>query len=452
MMKNERYAIVLIIGFTERSGRAAWELLRDCAAEFYVYDDAPYEEKADLLTDAGIDRAHYVGPERYDFLLRAVELAVLSPGVPRSLPVVRDCLLAGVELVGEIELAYRFYRGGALLAVTGTDGKSTVVALTALMLQKSGVPARACGNIGLPFAAFVRESEPGTAAVVEVSSFQLESITTFRPNAALITNVAEDHLDRYAGMADYVAAKQRVYMNMGRPLNRQVMLNAECPELTVRPGDSPLWFARDRAQGADAYIEGKTLVEAGRVLADISGFRLPGRHNEMNALSAALLASRAGATRAGMEAALAEFDGLDHRCRPVGEYNKRLFIDNSKGTTVSSVRSSLAGFDRPIVLIAGGRDKGLDFSRIRAAVRDRVRYLVLIGEAAQRIHEVLADVPTGFAETMAEAVRSAYDHSRAGDVILLSPMCTSWDMYRDYAERGRDFADCVDALRREVTS
>ncbi len=395
MIDRKKYQNVLLIGFTNRSGEAALYLLAADAETFFVYDDAPVEKKMELLRKNGIPQKQYVNESSYHEVLRRVDLAVISPGIPRSKAVVRETLALGIETIGEIELAYRYYRGGPIVAVTGTDGKSTVVTLIDAMLKASNVKSMLCGNIGIPLSRVVKDIDKACVCVLELSSFQLESIVHFQPAVSVILNVAEDHMDRYATFTEYVNAKKRIFINQ---TNGQVLLNhdQEC----LRGDGSALYFSATSSRGCSVVLDGDNVLMNGRVLANIKKRRLTGGHNLENILAAAAAASMAGANRAGIEQAVALFSGLPHRNEFVRELKGRRFVNNSKGTTVHSVESSLRACDTPVVLIAGGRDKGLDFSLIKPLVKERVRYLVLFGEAKDKIEERLQFAATEKCDTL----------------------------------------------------
>jgi UDP-N-acetylmuramoylalanine--D-glutamate ligase len=382
-----------------------------------------------------------------------IDGVVLSPGVPASTPLVREAEARGVPVIAEVELAFPFL-GGAVVAVTGSNGKSTTATLTAAMLEEAGRPAVLCGNIGEPLAAQV-DGPPGRVFVVELSSFQLETVRWFRADAAALLNVTPDHLDRYPDFAAYAAAKARIF-------ERQVeadtaVLNADDPEVVaiaegVRRARRR-WFSLRRPLHDGCFVDGETVVEAEPGRANEELFRvgemaIHGSHNVENAMAASLLALSAGGDRASLRRVVARFDGLPHRTRRVRERRGVVWYDDSKGTNVGATLKSLEGFgDRSVHLILGGLGKGQDFSPLRQAVARKARAVYLIGAAAAEIEAALAGAaPVKRSRTLERAVAEADAASTGGEVVLLSPACASFDQFNDFAHRGRRFQELVAAL------
>ncbi|HMK42796.1 MAG TPA: UDP-N-acetylmuramoyl-L-alanine--D-glutamate ligase, partial [Dissulfurispiraceae bacterium] len=351
------------------------------------------------------------------------------------------------------------------LAVTGTNGKSTTTTLLYEMMRNAGYGVLLCGNIGVSVSEALLASglaDVGAAFrraidffVVEVSSFQLDSVETFRPSGATILNVAPDHLDRYRGMDAYVASKSRIFENQGSP--DVLVLNADdpfAPELDLKwEGLSELpdvyYFSRKQVVRG-AYTAGsKVVLSFGGTehSIDISTFGIRGAHNVENAMAASLLALTAGAGIDAVEKALREFRGLEHRMELVREVDGVQYVNDSKGTNVAAVMKSLESYTQPVILIAGGRDKDGDFNLLREPVREKVKTLILIGEAAHKISEALGDMTrTVYADSLKEAVATARAHAVPGDIVLLSPACASFDMFRNYEDRGDQFKMLVRSL------
>ncbi|GMU77648.1 MAG: UDP-N-acetylmuramoylalanine--D-glutamate ligase [Acidimicrobiia bacterium] len=395
-----------------------------------------------------------VGPEA-DALLGGVDLVVPSPGVPESHPVLRAAARAGVVCRSEVDLAAEMLeaRGRRLVAVTGTNGKTTVTELTVAMCEASGVAAVAAGNIGAPLldeAARRRDA----LVVAEVSSFQLAHTTpAFRPDAAVILNVAEDHLDWHRTFAGYAAAKARVFA--GQHTGDLLVYNADDPVVAALAGDArgrtvAFTLVDDAPAGARVVHDatGRMLVAAdGRPLVAVADLGAPAPHDLANALAAACLALDVGATPDGIARALRDFARGAHRVQTVAEIDGVRYVDDSKATNVHAALAAIRGFER-VVLVAGGRNKGLDLSPLRTAAHHLVG-VVAIGDAADEVADAFAGaVPVVRASSMAEAVRAARDQARAagGGVVLLSPACASFDWYSSYAERGDDFAREVGRL------
>jgi UDP-N-acetylmuramoylalanine--D-glutamate ligase len=389
-------------------------------------------------------------------LAAGADLVVVSPGVPLDIPFVAEARAHGARVIGELELGWEGVGGVPVYAVTGTNGKSTTATLLHLMLSEGLGRAVLGGNIGVALTGLMDEVRGAQAVVVEVSSFQLEAVETFRPRGALVLNVTPDHLDRYGGaggMDAYRAAKARIAENQGA--GDFLVLNADDPECMKigagLPTNGPevLLFSRRAA------VRG-VFARAGDIVVSLDGearlmgageVRIRGAHNLENAMAAAAAALRAGCSPEVVARVLREFPGLEHRLEFVREVDGVEYVNDSKGTNVGAVVKSLEGFDRPVVLIAGGRDKAGEFAALRDAVRGRVRALVLIGEAAGKIEAALGDLaPCHGAGSMEEAVARARRLAAPGDAVLLSPACASFDMFRDFEDRGARFKGAVWAL------
>jgi UDP-N-acetylmuramoylalanine--D-glutamate ligase len=441
---------VLVVGLG-RSGTAVAILCAARGAVVTVTD----KRGADVLAPALAELPRNIkveigGHVAASFL--AADLVVLSPGVP-EIPELVAARAAGVAVTGEMELASRFI-DATVVAITGTNGKSTTTTLIGAMMKASGRPTFVGGNLGEPLALAVGTpaGSPGGACVVEVSSFQLETVETFSPRVAVLLNITPDHLDRYRGLEDYAATKARVFA-VQHPSDFAVV-NVDDPtvrRLTEGVSARRLGFSLERRLTEGAWLDGEELVVR------LPGARpesyptaipaLVGRHNRANAL-AALLASRlTGATHAEALRALNEFQPLAHRMELVAKVAGVLFYDDSKGTNVGAVVAALDGFPRPVVLIAGGRDKGGDYGPLAAAMAHVGRAAVLMGEAADKIAAAFQSVvPVRRAATMDEAVQVAARLAQPGDAVVLSPACSSFDMFRDYAHRAQVFRAAVERV------
>jgi len=386
-----------------------------------------------------------------------IDLIAISPGVPLAEPNVRRAVANGIEVVGDIELFARAAARSRIIAITGTNGKTTVTALAGAMARAAGTDCEIAGNIGPAVldALMLREEKrqaPGLW-VLELSSFQLETTRTLAPDAATVLNITEDHLDRYAVMDDYAAAKARVFQGDGiQVLNRDDQRSLAM----ARPGRKIVTFGLNPAptaadwgvleRGGDLW-----LAQGANALLAIGETRLAGLHNAANALAALALCRALDLPLEPLLAALREFRGLRHRVELVGEAGGVRWYDDSKGTNVGSTVAALAGLARgntKVVLIAGGDGKGQDFSPLRSVVARSARCLVLIGRDAPRIEAVVADagVPIRRAASMEEAVALSAAAARPGDVVLLSPACASFDMFRDYKHRGDVFCAAVEGI------
>ena len=387
-------------------------------------------------------------------LLEGATLVVASPGLALADPFFAAARERGLEVVGDIELFARAARAPAV-GITGTNGKSTVTTLLARMASRAGIRVRVGGNLGEP--ALDLLGDPDTALyVLELSSFQLETTRTLELAAAAVLNVTADHMDRYATLADYAAAKARIYarcrtavINLDDPL----VAAMRAPAAEQGPGRSRLTFSLRAAIGADYALAdrgaqgGWWLTRRGEPLLALAELRIPGLHNAANALAALALGEALALPLPAMLAELREFPGLEHRTQWVAEVGGVRYVNDSKGTNVGATLAAVSGLPGTLVIIAGGDGKGQDFAPLAAAFRGKVRHVVLIGRDAPAIAAALEGVcPLSHAATLEAAVRSAALVARAGDTVLLSPACASLDMFRDYTQRGRVFEQAVREL------
>jgi UDP-N-acetylmuramoylalanine--D-glutamate ligase len=392
------------------------------------------------------------GPHRTETFLEA-DLIVLSPGVPHTIMPLQDARRRGRPVVGEMELAARFIRE-PIAAVTGTNGKTTTTELLGAMLKASGKTVFVGGNIGNPLIEYVEGGQPADWLVVEVSSFQLDTMETFHPRIGCLLNISADHLDRYPDFAAYTAAKWRLFQNQtgnDAAVVNGALLREDMPQ--ALPAGKTLFFnkAPQGRQLAAFRRKDEMVLDAGReavpMTIDLSTMQLIGRHNEENVAAAGLAAAAAGATAPGIQTALNDFRGLPHRVSFVGEVNGVRYYDDSKATNVDAVARALEGFHEPVVLIMGGRDKGGSYRVLEGILRQKVSRLIVLGEAAGIIVNALEGVvPIQIAADMGAAVRLAADGAREGGVVLLSPACASFDMYESYHHRGEDFCRHVRQL------
>jgi UDP-N-acetylmuramoylalanine--D-glutamate ligase len=436
-----------------RSGRAAARLALSRGERVFASDA---RDSADLRDAA--EEVRRLGGEAETGghsieRLAGCDLLVASPGIPPTAPVLRDPHLAAVPVVSELEYAY-----GALaapvIAVTGTNGKSTTTALTAHLLQAAEFDAPAAGNIGLALSEVALRPEPPDWAVVEVSSFQLAGTATFAPRIGVVTNLSPDHLDRYADVDAYYADKARLFANAS-PSDVWV-LNGEDDAVRALPGDAVgqrRWFRaggplEEGESGGYLAADGVLTLSDGQReegLLHVDELHLIGRHNHANALAALLAAVAAGASPMAVTEGLRSFTGLEHRLERVAELNGVLWINDSKATNVAATRVALASMNAPVVLLLGGRHKGESYGALLPVLRERVRRVLAYGEAAARIEsdlwpDVAVEIVTdGFAHVVERAAALA----QPGDVVLLSPACSSFDMFEDYEDRGRRFRRLV---------
>ena len=407
-----------------RSGIAAALLLAERGARVTLTDARSELEpsESNQLRDARV--ALELSAQRLETFTSA-DLLVVSPGIPLDQPQIAAAREAGVPIMGEIELASRWLTG-RIVAITGTKGKSTTTTLTGRMFTAGGLTAVVGGNIGTPLSSQVAGSTPETFHIVEVSSFQLETTETFHPWIAVLLNLSSDHLDRHGSMEAYGAAKARIFAN-------------QTPEdWAVINADDPQTLALARAGRAR-----KVFFSADTPLVPLSSIRLIGRHLVADVMAAATVARLAGVPTDAMVRAVESFTGLEHALEPVAVVDGVSFVNDSKATNVEAAQRAIESFETGLVVILGGRFKSGDFSLLRDPLRSRDAKVVAIGEATPMIERALdGAVPVEAVATLEAAVRRAYELARAlgsGGVVLLAPACASFDMFRDYAERGRAF-------------
>jgi UDP-N-acetylmuramoylalanine--D-glutamate ligase len=379
------------------------------------------------------------------------DFIIPSPGVPPELPWLQDAVARGIPLIGELEVASRYLRL-PVAAISGTNGKTTTTTLVGELLRASGRHPLVGGNIGTPLVDLVDAQAQADCLVLEISSFQLDTAPSFKPHAAALLNITADHLDRYPDFQAYANSKAGLFRQQG-PEDIAV-LNADDPlvaALEPQVKSRVYLYSSRKPLTRGAWKTGRAIkvrlthgLEAEFPLTDIA---LPGEHNLENIMAALLLALEMGATPEGCARVLSSFMGLPHRLEWVAKVGDVDFFDDSKGTNVDAVVRSLEHFNRPVVLIAGGRDKGGDYSPLYALLRQKVKQVVLMGEARETMADALAgQAPIQTAADMAQAVDLAFAAAAPGDVVLLSPACSSFDMFRNYAERGRVFQQAVRSL------
>jgi UDP-N-acetylmuramoylalanine--D-glutamate ligase len=441
---------VVVVG-AARSGVAAAELLVRRGASVTLTDMRETIQQDAQLRSAGVRLE--LGGHQAQTLLGA-DLIVLSPGVPPGQPAIASARAAGVPVMGELELASRWLRG-RIVAITGTKGKSTTTTLAGRMLEAGGHRVLVGGNIGHALSAQVDASTEDTIHVIETSSFQLEGSDTFHPWIAVLLNFSPDHLDRHADIAEYAAAKARIFANQ-TPADWAV-LNADDEPSQVLAQDARarrLVFATGRPLREGVLVAGDAIVRrAGggdQVLVPLSAVKLLGRHLLADVAAAAAVASIAGVEPAAMTHAVESFTGLEHALEPVAEIAGVRFVNDSKATNVEAALRAIESFGPGLVTILGGRFKGGDFGELRGALVERGASVVAIGEAAPLVRAALASaVPVHDASDMAAAVRTAFAVASPGDTVVLAPACASFDMFKDYAERGRVFKQAVAKLQDE---
>lgn len=434
-----------------RSGISSARLLISKGAKVTITDkkgEDAFSAGLSRLKELGIN-TQFGGHDEAAFL--AADLIVVSPGVPMDIPPLKKARKKGVDIISEVELASYFIQA-PIIGITGTNGKSTTTTLVGEVAKRDGRHVFVGGNLGTPLSESALSEKKYDLLVCEISSFQLEGIKRFKPHIACILNITPDHLDRYSSMDDYIKAKWRICENQD-PSDFAV-LNVDDPLLTaegrlIRP--KTICFSRKRR------VELGLFIDKGVISSSIEGYTadiirtddllVKGVHNIENAMAATAVSLLAGCKIESVEKTLKEFKGLEHRLEFVREVDGVRYINDSKGTNVGAMVKSLEGFDSPIILIAGGRNKGGDFSLIKDQVAKKVKGLILIGEARKLLRSIFDGITDiAEAEDMLDAVRLAREKGRGGDVVLLSPGCASFDMFRDYEERGRAFKEIVNNI------
>ncbi len=440
----------LVVGLA-RTGVAAAEFLARRGARVTVSEQKPGEQVAEYserLRPLGVELE--TGGHREATFLRA-DFIVPSPGVPLNLPPLEAARRKGIEILSELELAWRFLRG-SVVAITGSNGKTTTTALLGKIFSDSGRPTLVGGNIGTPAITLVEAASEAATVVLEVSSFQLEAISSFRPRVAALLNITPDHLDRHASMDDYIAAKARLFGYQHE--DDFAVFNADDPgsaALAPAVQAQRFWFSRQRRLDAGAYLEGDWIVfvqgaRRERVLPQ-SVIQLKGLHNLENVLAAVCAASLLGVSADVIHRAVASFEGVEHRLEFVAEIDGVAYYNDSKATNVDAALKAIAAFPGNLIVILGGKDKGSDFAPLREALAGRARCALLIGATREKLAAALRNgLPFEQVETLPEAVVRAAELARAGDTVLLAPACASFDQFENFEHRGRVFKEEVRKL------
>jgi len=445
---------VLIVGLG-KSGVAAAHFLLERGARVTVSDAKPesqFSKEIPELLDRGIAVETGGHGER---TFRGQDLIVVSPGVPYDVPPLVQARNQGVPVIGEVELAARFLQG-KIVAITGSNGKTTTTALTGEILEHAGLEVQVGGNIGTPVISMVAQSTQETYNVLEVSSFQLETIEAFHPRIAVILNVTPDHLDRHGTLEGYTAAKARVFENQTE--KDFAVLNADdpiCRSLSAKIKAQVMWFSRK----AEATIENGAFVRGGKIfwrqagreqeIMPVSEIPLKGNHNLENVLAAVSAAALAGCAPEKIREAVAQFKAVEHRLEFVASINGVEYFNDSKATNVDATIKALESFPANIHIILGGKDKGSDYTVLKQLLRERARRVYTIGAAAEKIESHIAgSAPLVRAGTLEAAVRRAAELAEPGDIVLLAPACASFDQFENYEHRGRVFKQTVQAMAK----
>jgi len=437
---------VLVVGLA-RTGIATAKFLKARGSFVTTTEMKRKEEMQEAIQELkGMDIFTEWGGHQAETFLKQ-DLIVVSPGVDLNIEPIQNALKQGVRVISEIELAYHFIRA-PIIAVTGTNGKTTTTLLLGEMLKKDGKKVGVGGNVGEPLILFADGKYPWEVLVVEISSFQLEAIEDFRPRISVMLNITEDHLDRYPSYKDYIEAKVRIFSNQNS--GDLAVLNRDDPivmQFRERVKAKKVLFSLKEKLEEGAFSNGRTIsLRLGGKGEKYSLTQTPlqGVHNVENMMAALTAARIFGCSKKAIQDVLNRFEGLEHRLEFVRDIGGVRFYNDSKGTNVGSVVKSLQSFSEPVVLIAGGKDKNGDLSPLGEWIQKRVKYLVLIGEAKERMkYELGGLTDTVMAKDLEEAVLLAHQKAKAGEIVLLSPACSSFDMFKDYKERGKVFKEAV---------
>ncbi|MDH3828824.1 MAG: UDP-N-acetylmuramoyl-L-alanine--D-glutamate ligase [Desulfobacterales bacterium] len=463
-MMNLKDKKTLIVGLG-RTGLAAARFLHQKGARVLVADTADETQLGDsarALREMGV--ALELGAHRTSSFQKA-DLIIVSPGVSHTIDPIAQARARGIPLMSEVELASRFIKE-PIVAVTGTNGKTTTTELLGQMLKNSGISVFVGGNIGNPLIEYAGSAQKMQVVVAEISSFQLDTIERFRPKVSVLLNITADHLDRYPDFEAYVDSKIRVFSN--QQADDVAVLYGSDPLIrakTKKIKSQRLFFPALEADEQGAVLNGKRIILnlnklnriqseiQNQVYLDIAKIRLRGRHNFENACAATLAALASGATLEGIQKTLDHFKGLAHRLEPVATVNGVHYYNDSKATNVDGVLRALDSFSRPVLLLMGGRDKGSDFSELQDHIRAHAKELIVMGEAAEAIRAALGQLlPTKVAASMQDAVTTAFQDAEPEDVVLFSPGCASFDWYSNYAERGDDFRRAVEEVKKKAAN
>ncbi|NLM17945.1 MAG: UDP-N-acetylmuramoyl-L-alanine--D-glutamate ligase [Candidatus Riflebacteria bacterium] len=436
-----------------KSGLAASEALIKQGASVFISDIQPEPALLGILQKAGLGASVEFEAGGHTEKVLDADYIVVSPGVRSDLPLLKKAEEKNIPYFSEIELAYRL-TSGKRIAITGSNGKTTTTTLIARLCETNFPSVFLGGNIGIPVANFIGKTTPDSAQIIEISSFQLETIRDFKPDVAVITNFYENHLDRYATYQEYIDAKKNIYKNMtaddwlvlngNQPIMLEIAQEAHC---RIAWFGKPLLNSSPSLTTQDSHFIYTDSQNKQTKLFPVSAVKLLGEHNIENVMCALLAAILAGTDPERTEEPVTTFGGVEHRLEWVHEKDGRIFINDSKGTNCKASETALKACNQPIILLAGGRDKGTRLSDWVQTVRNRAKKVILFGEAANRFRAALeGQIPLKTVKNLEQAIKTAYDESEKGDTILLSPACSSYDEFSNFEERGDFFKKTVKAL------
>jgi UDP-N-acetylmuramoylalanine--D-glutamate ligase len=442
---------IVILGAGE-SGIGTAILAQQKGYDVFVTDGGSIKENyRNDLVNGGIEFEE--GKHSEEKILNA-DVVMKSPGIPEKNELVKKIRAKGIEIISEIEFAYRYKGDSKIIAITGSNGKTTSTAMTYHICKLAGEDCAMVGNIGFSFARQVAE-DPKKLYVIEVSSFQLDDIKTFKPDVAMITNITEDHLDRYEyDVNNYIRSKFRIIENQDK--NDVIVYNMDDPTTidyirnhSIKPKQAPITMSKELPEGAYLSNAKMHLKWKGEEMQmNVEDFAVKGKHNQYNSMAASMAGTAVGIRKEKIREALQTFESLEHRMEPVGVIKGVEFVNDSKATNVNSTWYALESMTKPVILILGGVDKGNDYEPMKELVKEKVKAIVCMGTENRKIHEAFGDIVSLMVNTESakDAVESAFHFADKGDVVLLSPACASFDLFKNYEDRGMQFKQAVKDL------
>jgi UDP-N-acetylmuramoylalanine--D-glutamate ligase len=445
---------ITIIGMS-KTGKSTSVVLKNLGAEVFIMDKKKREEIEDFSFFENLGVNIITGGHKKDILLNSY-LIVLSPGVPIDLPEIEEAKISGIPVMSEIELAYQINPDMYLIAITGTNGKTTTTTLIYEILKNSNKDVKIAGNIGIPLIEEIQEKNK--IIVTEISSFQLEGIEKFRPKISVFLNITPDHLERHKSFEEYLRIKKRIFEN--QKSSDYAILNYD--DEIVRNFKKEIipktiFFSSKKELGEGVFLkDNKILISISNkkyFVCEVQDIKIRGEHNLQNALAAISASFLAGANIEKMSKTLKEFKGVEHRQEEVTEIKGILFINDSKGTNPDSTIKAVHSYSSPIILIAGGKDKNVSFKKLAEEIGKKIKFLIVLGETAEKIKNEFEKI--GFSnikkvKDLKEAVKSSFEIAEKGDIVLFSPSCSSFDMFKNFEERGKIFKDEVYKLKKEI--
>ena len=450
-LKNKN---ILLVGLA-KTGVSTIKLLDKLEANIIVNDIKDKENLKDILLELkDIKNTEYIlgyHPENVDH----IDMAVVSPGVPLDLPFILKLKENNIEIIGEVELAYRLSKNPVFVGITGTNGKTTTTSLVGEIFKADNKDTYIVGNIGNPVIDTVETTNENSYLITELSSFQLEGIVDFKPRVATILNFSPDHLNRHHTMENYIAAKANIFKNQDE--NDFAILNYDDEEvrsLSSKCNGQKIFFSRKVKVDKGVYLDenGNIVIDIDEkiVLINKKELSLPGNHNLENCMAAIAMAYVCGVNLETLKQVLKTFKAVEHRLEYVKTLNDVMFVNDSKGTNPDSTIKAITSYENPVILIAGGYNKNSDFNELLEIGKENIKALVLMGETAEIIEQCAKEKNYKTiirVNNMKEAVQASYDLAKTGDLVLLSPACASWDMYKSFEARGKDFKDNVNNLK-----